>query len=271
MEGACEEMDVGKIGVFGGVYSNYLALEALLEDARRRRCEALFCLGDLGGFGPHPDRVFPLLEQGGVRVVQGNYDHSVGHGLADCACGYTDPADNRYARIAYAYTLANTSPANRHRLGALPARRRLSLGRCSLLLCHGSPRRTNEFLWESTSSPAFLDRLARDAEADVVLVTHTGLHWQRDLPSGRRFVNVGALGRPANDGRPEVWYTTLEAGPPRAGVRAAFVPLAYAHERLAREMEAEALPREFVETIRSGWWTTCLEILPAKERARGPH
>jgi hypothetical protein len=34
-------------------------------------------------------------------------------------------------------------------------------------------------------------------------------------------------------------------------------------------MEDEALPEEFVETIRAGWWTTCLEVLPAKERARG--
>ena len=24
---------------------------------------------------------------------------------------------------------------------------------------------------------------------------------------------------------------------------------------------------EFVETILTGWWTTCLEILPARERA----
>ena len=36
-------------------------------------------------------------------------------------------------------------------------------------------------------------------------------------------------------------------------------------------MEEERLPAPFVETIRSGWWTTCLEILPAKERARGKH
>jgi len=45
--------------------------------------------------------------------------------------------------------------------------------------------------------------------------------------------------------------------------------VAYDFEGLAREMEEEALPPEFVETIRTGWWTTCLEILPAKERARG--
>ena len=48
-----------RIAVFGGVYNNYLALEATLEDARQRDVEAVFCLGDMGGFGPHPDRVFP--------------------------------------------------------------------------------------------------------------------------------------------------------------------------------------------------------------------
>jgi predicted phosphodiesterase len=261
----------GKIGVFGGVYSNHHALAALLEDARARELEALFCLGDLGGFGPFPDRVFPLLDEGDVRVVQGNYDHSVGHGSPDCACGYTDPADNHYARLAYAYTLANTALPNRSRLAALPAELRVELGGRSLLLCHGSPRRVNEFLWESTSSDAFLERLARDAMADVLLVTHTGLHWRRALPSGRLVVNVGAVGRPANDGRTEVWYAVLEAQPrDRAGeVTAELVPLAYDHEALAREMEAEDLPHEFVETIRTGWWTTCLEVLPGKERARG--
>ena len=43
----------------------------------------------------------------------------------------------------------------------------------------------------------------------------------------------------------------------------------YDYETLAREMEQDNLPVEFIETIRTGWWTTCLEILPAKERARG--
>jgi hypothetical protein len=43
----------------------------------------------------------------------------------------------------------------------------------------------------------------------------------------------------------------------------------YDHERLAREMRDEGLPEEFVETTLTGWWTTCLEVLPAKERLRG--
>ena len=48
-----------------------------------------------------------------------------------------------------------------------------------------------------------------------------------------------------------------------------FVPLAYDHEQLACEMRDERLPEEFLETILTGWWTTCLEVLPSKERRRG--
>ena len=55
----------------------------------------------------------------------------------------------------------------------------------------------------------------------------------------------------------------------RGASRVELVPVAYDHAALAAEMREERLPEEFVETILTGWWTTCLEILPAKERARG--
>lgn len=257
-----------RIACFGGIYNNYLALEAAIGDARSRGAEAMFCLGDIGGFGPHPDRVFGLLAEGGVHCIQGNYDDSIGNELNDCQCGYTDPRDNHFAQISYDYTLANTSRENRRWLGDLPGQLRLELGGQRLLLCHGSPRKTNEFLWESTTPTHFLDKLADDYEADVILSTHTGLHWQRELSASRRFVNVGVLGRPANDGHTNVWYTLLEAGGPE-GVTAQFVPLEYDFRRLAREMREEGIPEEFGETLHSGWWTTCLEILPSKERKRG--
>jgi diadenosine tetraphosphatase ApaH/serine/threonine PP2A family protein phosphatase len=255
-----------RIAVLGGVYANAPALAATLEDARRRDVDAVFCLGDLGGFGPHPDRVFPLLREGGVQCLQGNYDLAIAAGHPDCGCGYTDPRDNHYARLSYAYTLAHTSAEHARWLGALPAHRRLRLGERRLLMCHGSPRAVAEFLWESTTSRALLDRLLRDAGADVLLCTHSGIKWHRDLGDGRHVVNVGVIGRPENDGRTNVWYTILTAGPT---LSVEFVPVHYDHEALAREMDREGLPPEFAETIRTGWWTTCLEILPMRERARG--
>ena len=260
--------DLTSYAILGGVYNNWLALEATLDDARRRGCRTVYCLGDLGGFGPHPDRVFPILQERGVVVMQGNYDHSIGHDLADCGCGYTDPRDNHYAQVSYDYTRARTSASWRPWLRELPPSLRATWGGRRVLMAHGSPRRVNEFLWESTSPDAFLARMMTEHECDVLLVTHTGIPWQRRLDDGRLVVNVGAIGRPANDGRREVWYAVVRE---RAGgdVDAELVPVAYDWQRLAAEMRAEDLPREFVETVESGWWTTCLEILPAKERARG--
>jgi hypothetical protein len=51
------------------------------------------------------------------------------------------------------------------------------------------------------------------------------------------------------------------------GLGVELVPLPYDHESLAEEMQRETLPEEFIETVLTGWWTTCLEILPAQERA----
>lgn len=278
------EREFRRIAVFGGVYNNCHALAACIADAADRGAEALYCLGDLGGFGPYPERVFPLLVDAGVRVVQGNYDHSIGHGLDDCACGYTDPRDNHFARVSYQYTLENTPAGWRPWLRDLPSEVRLRLGPHRVLLCHGSPRRTNEFVWESATSDAFLRRVAQEHAADVIVGTHTGIHWQRrvaPLPVegggggeggalggfGALWLNCGVIGRPENDGATNVWYAMLDATGDVLDVE--FVPLEYDHERLAREMELEELPPEFVETIRTGWWTTCMEVLPAKERRRG--
>src|SRR3954451_19445557 len=145
-------MTYNRVALFGGIYSNHLALRAAIDDAQKRGCDAMFCLGDLGAFGPNPDKIFPILIDAGVVTMQGNYDNSIGNDLPDCQCGYTDPRDNHFARISYDYTYRNTSPANRRWLHDLPAQRRVQLGRYRLLLCHGSPRRMNEFLWESTTS-----------------------------------------------------------------------------------------------------------------------
>lgn len=256
-----------RVAFLGGIYSNYLALTGALRLASEQGAEAVVALGDFGAFGPHPDRTAEILREQRVRAIQGNYEESLTLDADDCHCGYTDPRDNHFARISYDYTRSNTSPGHKEWMGTLPAHMRLSIGGRRVLLCHGSPRRINEFLWRSTTPDPFIRKLLRDHDTDLIVCSHTGIHWKRFIEPGRGVVNAGALGRPANDGRTNVWLTMITGGD--AGLDAEFIPVTYDHERLAREMAAEGLPPEFVETTMTGWWTTCLEILPAKERAQG--
>ena len=258
----------GQIAVFGGIYSNHLALREVLVDIAGREADLAWCLGDLGGFGPRPDRSAEILRASGIPMLRGNYDDSIGHDRADCACGYTDPRDNHFAQLSYDYTVANTSADHKRWMRGLPEQQRLTIDGRRVLLCHGSPRRVNEFLWESACSDAFLEWLCTEYQADLIVCGHSGLPWHRALPSGRHVVNVGAIGRPANDGNTGVWYAEIGVG---NDVGVEFRLVDYDCEALAREMESERLPAEFVETIRTGWWTTCLENLPAKERMSGRH
>ena len=147
----------------------------------------------------------------------------------------------------------------------------IEVGGQPVLLCHGSPRRTNEFLWESTTPVPFIRRLFRQFPARAFACTHTGITWQREVDD-QLVVNVGVIGRPQNDGSTAVSYTLLEADPDRpSGLHADTCRVEYDHSALAAEMRTENLPEEFIVTIETGWWTSCLEILPAKERLRGKH
>ena len=254
-----------RVAFIGGIYSNFWALDATLADIRRRGVDSIHFLGDLGAFGPYPDRVPERLIAEGIPGIQGNYEESLSTGATDCHCGYTDPRDNYYAQISYDYTFANTSDMFKQWMGTLPGSIRFDAGDWRFLLVHGSPRKINEFLWSSNSPTPFLEKLCADYDADVIVCTHTGLQWHRPLAAGKHVINAGVIGRPANDGRTNVWYTLVTTSDRKLSVE--FVPIEYDHHTLAREMREEGLPEEFIETVMTGWWTTCLEILPAKERA----
>ena len=255
-----------RLGAFGGPYANPHALKACLADARARGCDELVCLGDLGGFGAECDAIWPLLK--GVRCIAGNYDIAIGRGDADCGCGYADARDNEFAQLMYDLTRAATSPRFAAWMRELSETLRFCREGCDVLCVHGSPLVVNDFLWESLSDDDLrlrLDAIA-DGRPDVLLCTHTGIPWSRTV-DGTLIVNVGAIGRPANDGRTDTWYAVLEldGGQPQAQL----VAVPYDWRAQAASMRDGGLPELFAETIETGWWTTCLEIVPPLERSRG--
>jgi len=263
--------DCEAIALCGGPYSNFAAVEAFLSetaDVAHR-----ICLGDIGGFGPLPNRTISLIREAGLICLQGNYDDAVGNGLRDCGCGYSDPRDRHFAQLSYDYTYAHTAPEHREWMRDLPSLIELHWRERKILLCHGSPDLVNEFVWQSETDEAkVLDYLNR-YNVDGICATHSGLPWLRTISRANGtdgfWLNVGVLGRPANTGKQSVSYGLLSYPNRELGLVPEIVSLDYDVAATAAAMRAEGLPEEFVASLETGVWTTCAEILPAAERAMG--
>jgi hypothetical protein len=254
-----------RIAVCGGVYSNPYALRAFADDARRRGADRLYCLGDLGGYGAEPEAVWPLLARHAVRCIAGNYDVAIAQAAPDCGCGYRDPRDREYAQIMYDFTLRHTSRKFAGWMAQLPTELRERLGGRAVHFVHGSPAGLNDFWWESLPQRSHSLRAA-ESGAGVIFCTHSGLPWIREV-NGSLVVNVGVIGRPPNDGGLAVRYALADLCAGAATAR--IVSLPYDWRAQATSMRAAGLPEAFVRTTESGWWTTCLEVLPTAERSRG--
>ncbi len=57
---------------------------------RHKDPDAIYCLGDLIGYGAYPNEVIDFVRARGIPTVMGNYDEGVGFDLHDCGCVYRD-------------------------------------------------------------------------------------------------------------------------------------------------------------------------------------
>jgi hypothetical protein len=254
---ACE-----RIALCGGPYSNFAAVDAFLAATAG---VPRFCLGDLGGFGPHPDRTLDLVRGSGMTCVQGNYDHAVGHDERDCGCGYLDPEDRRTAQVSFDYTASRTSAHHKAWLRTLPPQLLVEWRDARLLLVHGSPDSVNAFVWESATDDATIDAWLARERVDGICATHSGLPWIRRTARGF-WCNVGVIGRPAHERSRRVGYALVDFPAPARTPRPALVPLDYDAAPVAAAMRAEGLPEAFALSLETGLWTTCSAILPEAER-----
>lgn len=67
-----------RIAVISDVHGNIPALDAVMQDIRRRGITRILCLGDLVGKGPHSEVAVDRIRDACEAVVQGNWDEFIG-------------------------------------------------------------------------------------------------------------------------------------------------------------------------------------------------
>jgi len=156
-------------------------------------------------------------------------------------------------------------------MGGLPRRLLFRAGGRSFAVVHGAPSAINGFVFPSTAAATVAAEIASAGTAGVIC-GHSGIPFVRrsgEAPAGGGlWLNAGAIGMPANDGTPRVWYATLEPQPPDlgGGLRAAIHALDYDHAAAARKMRDRRLPEGYASALETGLWPSC-DVLPPVERA----
>jgi putative phosphoesterase len=178
-----------RVAVITDIHANLPALDSVLEFIGREGVGAIYCGGDLVGYGPHPNKVCSLIEQRGIPTIYGNYDYAIARDLEDCGCAYVDRHDREIGQQSIDWTLANTNRRSKDFMRGLPFDLRFELGSKRVRLVHGSPRKVNEYLFEDKPARTF-ERIAAQADCDVLVFGHTHKPWVREH-RGVLFVNCG--------------------------------------------------------------------------------
>ena len=240
-----------KYAIFSDIHANLPAMEAVAASISTDNCDGIYCLGDIGGYASQPNEVQALIMSMQCPTILGNYDEGVGFELESCGCHYLKPFDIEMSNVSFFWTRAHTTPENKAWLRKLPKEIRLEVEGLRILLCHGSPRDTTEYLFENRSDgylKQFTTGGAADALADVIVFGHTHIPFHR-LVSGVHFVNTGSVGRPKDgDSRPGYCVLSIDG----FSVTTKQIRVDYNVEVACSRLLAAGLPEYFADYLRTG-------------------
>lgn len=234
-----------KLAVIADIHSNIYALQAVIDDIRKKDVDSIICLGDLVGYCTYPNEVIDAIREHKILTVIGNYDEAVGEELLVCGCDYPDPKDAENAALSLNWSIENTNERNKEFIRNLPRVITMSCDGKSVTFVHGSPRQINEYLKEGSKEA---EEVMKDFSGDILVCGHTHKPYYKSY-EGKLLVNAGSVGKPKT-GTPDASYVTIELENGKIQVELAYVE--YDFERTAQAIEAAGLPKEFAEIIRTG-------------------
>ena len=221
-----------RIAVIGDIHANLPALRAVIDDVARIGADALYCVGDVVGRGPHPDEVVSELRRLEIPTVQGNWDEAIGMDRDQTGAAWATAEAEAEGVAAMRWAAERLSEENKAWLRQLPTTLRVTLAGRSIFFFHGSPLRATEYLWASRPSRV-MARIASDEGDDLFCFGHTHEAFHR-VVGNSHFVACGSVGC-GTDGDARARYAVVYVGEPMA---VGFRSVDYDHLQVVRDMSA---------------------------------
>ncbi|MEQ9550686.1 MAG: metallophosphoesterase family protein [Coleofasciculus sp. G3-WIS-01] len=252
-----------KLAVISCIHGNYPALDAVLLDIDHQNADKIVCVGDLVGYGPHPNAVVEQIRSLDIPTCQGCWDEDVVEGLNACECSYPSLLAEKRGRIAHEWTNQKIHPETREFLAQLP----YSLKEGNLCFVHGSPHSNHEYLLPELDAFLAVERVLSTG-ADVLFCGHTHLPYVRTLEAGqlqvkisseeqqqqqtfqarlKRIINVGSVGEPRH-GRPNATYVIYDTDTEQVTLR----EVEYDYQKTCAAIIDKGLPPIFAWRLARG-------------------
>jgi len=240
-----------KLAIFSDIHANLPAMEAVRGHILAQSFDGIYCLGDIGGYASEPNEVQELIMGMGCPTIMGNYDEGVGFNRDDCGCHYIKPFDIEMSNVSFLWTRGQTTDEHKEWLRQLPRELCIDIEDNRVLLCHGSPRDTTEYLFENRSEgylKQFVEGGKADAHADIIVFGHTHVPYHREV-AGVHFINTGSVGRP-KDGNSQAGYCVLAIDGKSVSVEQ--MRIDYDVELACQRLISAGLPEYYAEYLRTG-------------------
>lgn len=183
-----------RIIVLSDVHGNCLALETVVEDAKKKGFDQIVCNGDMIQGGPQPHETVQLLRELNCSVVMGNSDAWLLTGIETDAHLITEERRKKLDLVRE-WSLSKLGEEDRAFINSFQPTIHIDLGHAkNLLAFHGSPTSFDEVLLPSTPEDEF-DASLRPYADNFLTGGHTHLQFMRRLRDSQNFFfNPGSVG-----------------------------------------------------------------------------
>jgi putative phosphoesterase len=229
-----------KLAVISDIHGNIYALMKALEDIDEQKVDKIICLGDLVGYGPHPNEVVALIRRREIPCIKGNYDASVVDG------DYTYIRNTAINSFALPWAINEVRVANKYFLDSLPTSLKYTFNGVNFLFTHGSPNAINDYLFEDAANTI---EVMNQLDDDVLVCAHTHIPCAKKY-GNKLLINVGSVGKP-KIGKPNPTYAIIEIED-NGEVKVTFRYLEYEFKRIVKDCTMLNFPLAITSSYETG-------------------